>query len=335
MFSIPKFTGNEDYKVAIRYEADATTVSAQNVIAFEPKYFQLDKMEANVKGIGFTGTIVMFEDEVTGSVTNSFKEPVEDAALLFYDKMILLGDMEPGETKKLDDLELLQVPLAHNNQIAEKITGKDQYEKPDINSRDYMDALTRTNLLICYLDNSVTSYTTNARVVGIINQPEDDPLHLDTYEVEGITVVSSSIPVYQDEDGVVYRSALMRKPTVISGSYYNMSNTLYGIDPLTIEYSLGNDIEVEKLYIRYVSESFTETASAGSLTPFTGSIYFYNHNTGNYDKMNERQLMYTREQLDDYLSPGNTIMVKYLYSNVSEYSWDILLPMLDIVGREY
>lgn len=335
MSSIPKFTGNEDYKVAIRYEADATTVSAQNVIAFEPKYFQLDKMEANVKGIGFTGTIVMFEDEVTGSVTNSFKEPVEDAALLFYDKMILLGDMEPGETKKLDDLELLQVPLAHNNQIAEKITGKDQYEKPDINSRDYMDALTRTNLLICYLDNSVTSYTTNARVVGIINQPEDDPLHLDTYEVEGITVVSSSIPVYQDEDGVVYRSALMRKPTVISGSYYNMSNTLYGIDPLTIEYSLGNDIEVEKLYIRYVSESFTETASAGSLTPFTGSIYFYNHNTGNYDKMNERQLMYTREQLDDYLSPGNTIMVKYLYSNVSEYSWDILLPMLDIVGREY
>lgn len=335
MSSIPKFTGNEDYKVAIRYEADATTVSAQNVIAFEPKYFQLDKMEANVKGIGFTGTIVMFEDEVTGSVTNSFKEPVEDAALLFYDKMILLGDMEPGETKKLDDLELLQVPLAHNNQIAEKITGKDQYEKPDINSRDYMDALTRTNLLICYLDNSVTSYTTNARVVGIINQPEDDPLHLDTYEVEGITVVSSSIPVYQDEDGVVYRSALMRKPTVISGSYYNMSNTLYGIDPLTIEYSLGNDIEVEKLYIRYVSESFTETASAGSLTPFTGSIYFYNHNTGNYDKMNERQLMYTREQLDDYLSTGNTIMVKYLYSNVSEYSWDILLPMLDIVGREY
>lgn len=335
MSSIPRFTGEEEYKIAIRYEPDATTVSAQNVIAFEPKYFQLDKMEANTRKIGVTGEIVMFEDRVTGTVTNDFKETVEDAALLFYDKMILLGDMEPGETRKLDDLELLQVPLAHNNQIAEKITGKDQYGKPDINSRDYMDALTRTNLLICYLDDSVASYTTNARVVGIINQPEDDPLHLDTYEVEGITVVSSSIPVYQDKDNVVYRSALMRKPAIISGSYYNINNTLYGIDPLTLEYSLGNDVEVEKLYFRYVSDSFIETAGTSSLVPFTGNIYFYNHNKGSYDKMDEKQLMYTREQLEEYLSPGNTIMVKYLYSNVSEYSWDILLPMLDIVGREY
>lgn len=335
MSSIPRFTGEEEYKIAIRYEPDATTVSAQNVIAFEPKYFQLDKMEANTRKIGVTGEIVMFEDRVTGTVTNDFKERVEDAALLFYDKMILLGDMEPGETRKLDDLELLQVPLAHNNQIAEKITGKDQYGKPDINSRDYMDALTRTNLLICYLDDSVASYTTNARVVGIINQPEDDPLHLDTYEVEGITVVSSSIPVYQDKDNVVYRSALMRKPAIISGSYYNINNTLYGIDPLTLEYSLGNDVEVEKLYFRYVSDSFIETAGTSSLVPFTGNIYFYNHNKGSYDKMDEKQLMYTREQLEEYLSPGNTIMVKYLYSNVSEYSWDILLPMLDIVGREY
>ena len=148
-------------------------------------------------------------------------------------------------------------------------------------------------------------------------------------------MVSSSISVYQDEDDVVYRSALMRKPAITSGSYYNVNNTLYGIDPLILEYSLGNDIEVEKLYFRYVSDSFLETAGNSSLTQFTGSIYFYNHNTGNYDKMNEKQLMYTREQLEDYLSPGNTIMVKYLYSNVSEYSWDILLPMLDIVGREY
>lgn len=332
--SIPKFTGQEDYKIAIRYEPEGTTVSAQNVIAFEPKYFQLDRVEANTQAIGFTGQIVMEEDNVTGSITNSFKEPVEDAALLFYDKMILLGDMNPGETKKLDDLELLQVPLAHNNQIAEKITGGDQYEKPDINSKDYMDALARTNLLICYLDNSVSTYTNSARVVGISTQPEDDPLQLETDEVEGITVVSSSIPVYQEKDDIVYRSALMRKPSVISGSYYNVNNTLYGIDPLILEYSLGNDVEVEKLYFRYVSESFTDTVKSSSLIPFTGSIYFYNHNTGSYDKVNEKQLMYTGEQLRDYLSPGNTIMVKYLYSNVSEYSWDILLPMLDIIGRE-
>lgn len=335
MSTTPKFTGQEDYKIAIRYEPEGTVISAQNVLAFEPKYFQLDRVEKNVDQIGFTGEIVMYEDEVSGKVTNAFYEPVEDAAILFYDKMILLGDMEPGETKELDDLELLQLPIAHNNQIAEKITGGDQYQKPDIKDKDYMDALARTNLLICYLDNSVSSYTTSARVVAVRSREEENPLKLDTVEEEGLTVVSSSLPVYQGEDGMVYRSALMKKPTIVSGSYYNYNNTLYGIDPLVLEYSLGNDVGVEKLFFRYVSDSFTDTVKTSSLRPFSGSIYFYNHNTGSFDKMNENQKTYSAKQLESYLSPGNTITVKYIYSNVSDYSWDVLLPMLDIVGREY
>lgn len=335
MSSIPKFTGQEDYKIAIRYEPEETTISAQNVIAFEPKYFQLDRVEDNTGKIGFTGEIVMERNIVSGSVTNAFKETVEDAALLLYDKMILLGDMAPGETRDLAGLDVLQLPLAHNNQIAEKITGGDQYKKPDINDKDYMKALTRTNLLIFYLGNSASSYTSSARVVGISSEAENDPLKLESNEVEGMTVVSSVIPVYQEKDNVVYRSALMKKPAVISGSYYSYDNTLYGLDPLVLEYSLGNDVEVETLYFSNVSESFLDTPKNSTLVPFSGSIYFYNHNTGSYDKMNENQTVYTRKQLEPYLSPGNTIMVKYLYSSVSEYSWDVLLPMLDIVGREY
>lgn len=331
--SIPKFTGQEDYKIAIRYEPNQTIISSDNVTAFEPKYFQLDRVEQNVDKIGFTGEVDMYEDKVSGSITNSFGGPVEDAALLFYDKMILLGDMAAGETKKLDGLKVLQLPVAHNNQIAEKITGGDKYSKPDIKNEDYMQALDRTNLLIYYLGNSVSTYNYRVKIVGI-KSDKSNPLGLDTQE-EGLTVVSSSLPVYQSEDGIVYRSALMKKPTTISGSYYSYNNTLYGIDPLVLEYSLGNDVEVEKLLFSNVSDSFTDTVKNNSLTPFTGSIFFYNHNTGSYDKMDENQKVFTRSQLEPYLSPGNTITVKYLYSNVSEYSWDILLPMLDIVGREY
>lgn len=335
MSAVPKFTGQEDYKIAVRFDGDATRISAQNVIAFEAKYFELEKTTENVDQIGFTGEILMYENRVTGSITNSFGEPVEDAAVLFYDKMILLGDMAPGETKELDQLELLQMPVAHSNQIAEKITGGDQYSKTDINDKEYMKALARTNLLISYLDFSKNNYTSYVRVVGVSAQEEPNILGLDSDEQAGLTVVSSSLPVYMGEDEITYRSALLKKPAVISGSYYSANNTLYGIDPLVLEYSLGNDIQVDKLYFDYVSEAFTETVKTNSLTPFTGSIYFYNHGTGVFDKMNESQTVYTREELESYLSPGNTITVKYLYSNVAEYSWDILLPMLNIVGREY
>lgn len=334
MTAIPKFTGEEDYVIAIKYNEEATRISAQNVLAFEPKYFQLDKVEENKEKIGFTGEILMYENRVTGSITNSFKESVEDATVLFYDKMILLGDMEPGETRELDDLELLQYPVGHSNQIAEKITGGDQYKQPDINDSNYMSALAKTNLLINYLDNSANFYTSSASIVAVRGQ-EDDPLHLNSDEIVGLTVMASSLPVYSGDDEVVYRSALVKKPVVVSGSYYSSNNTLYGIDPLVLEYSLGNDLEIEKLFFDYVSDSFTDTAKISSLRPFRGSIYFYNHGTGSFDKMNEAQTMYTRKQLEPYLSPGNNITVKYLYSNTLEYSWDILLPILNLTGREY
>ena len=54
----------------------------------------------------------------------------------------------------------------------------------------------------------------------------------------------------------------MKEPTIISGNYYSSNNTLYGVDPLVLEYYLGEDIEVETLYFDYVSETFTDTMKA-------------------------------------------------------------------------
>lgn len=334
-YNIPSFTGDEDNKITIQYASDKTKISLRDMMAFEPKYFLLDKVEENINGFGFMGELFMDEGKVTGSITNSFYGSVEDATVLLYDKMILLGDMEQGETKSLDGLEVVQYPQADYNEIAEKITGSDQYGQPDINDKEYMNAFARTNLLIAYLDHSSTAYTPNARVVGVISQTDYNPLSTSMSSVEGLTVVSSTLNVYPSKDGVTYRSVLMKKPNVISGSYDSMKNSLYGIDPVVLEYSLGNDVQVEKLFFDYVSPSFTDTVKASALIPFEGSIYFYNHDNGTYDKMNKSQGMYTKEELVPYLSPGNTITVKYVYSNASGYSFDVLLPMLNIVGGEY
>lgn len=331
---IPKFTGEEFPAISIHYEEEETKISAQKVIAFEPKYFQLDKVTGNETQIGFTGEIFRKEGKITGSITNSFGYPVEDATVLFYDKMIILGDMQPGETKSLDGLELLQYPLAHPNQVAEKITGSDQYREPDINDKKYMEALARTNLLISYMDYASTSYSPNARVVGV-GMDDESLADWKPMAAEGMTVVSSSLEVYPEDEEMTYRSVLMKKPLVISGNYDSSKNTLYGIDPLVLEYSLGNDLEIEKLFFDYVSDRFTQTVKANSLVSFTGSIYFYNHDRGGFDKMDETKTMYLREELQPYLSSGNTITIRYVYSNVSEYSWDILLPVLNMVGREY
>ena len=49
--------------------------------------------------------------------------------------------------------------------------------------------------------------------------------------------------------------------------------------------------------------------------------------------MNKGTLEYTQEQLEPYLSPGNTLTIKYVYDTTGEYNWNIMLPTLTVTGR--
>ena len=150
----------------------------------------------------------------------------------------------------------------------------------------------------------------------------------------GKTVASADISVYSSEDEVRYRSGLIKKPQVLGGSYDVAGNMLYGGDPVTLEYALGNDVRIEKLLFRQVSPVFTQGGSARDLNLFAGNVYFYNHNTGKFDLMDSMKVVYEKHELAPYLSPGNTFTVKYVYENMTDYSLNVLLPMVELVGRE-
>ena len=72
---------------------------------------------------------------------------------------------------------------------------------------------------------------------------------------------------------------------------------------------------------------------SGGGTPFTGTTYFYNYNTGNYDAMPASRTEYDAESLEPYLSPGNTLTVRYIYDGSGDYTWNIMLPVLTVTGR--
>ena len=42
---------------------------------------------------------------------------------------------------------------------------------------------------------------------------------------------------------------------------------------------------------------------------------------------------YDGESLAPYLSPGNTLTVKYAYDGAGDYAWNIMLPVLAVTGR--
>ncbi len=335
MTPVPKFTGNDDYKVRVRYEDDETKISTQNVVAFTPKYFSLRKKTANDGSAGLTGKITLFDGEMTGTVTNSYPFPVEKVGILAYGQMVVIDELKPGETMAVDDLPVINYPLNSSSMIAERVTGGFRYLKPDIDDSDYMLALSRTNILSFFLDTYASTYNAEARIVAFGNdQKESSFLAKGNYETYGVTMYTSALDISTEKEGRTYRSALMKAPTVLSGQYYPMYNYAYGIDPVALEYSLGNDIEVESLKFELPSDDFMSNEKYSYMTMFKGAVYFYNHDTGDYDAVDiMAKDVYTASELEPYLLPGNTMTVKYVFDGSADYSW-VTLPVLTVLGRD-
>lgn len=332
---VPLFTGGEDYSIKIEHVEDETRMQVQNVPAFESRYFQLEKATPNTDQIGFVGDIEVNQGRYSGTVTSNFKDTMENCAVLLHGKIIWLGDMEPGESRSLDGLEVLGIPLNYSYPVAAWMSGESRFDQTDISDDSYVEAVEKTNLFTFYLDNFMPAYLPGAKVVGIFSEKEEEETRLiKSSGAEGKTVASSDISVYSSEDEVIFRSGLIKKPVVLGGSYDSTNNTLFGADPVTLEYSLGNDVRIAKLMFDQVSPEFLTGSSGSDLKLFEGNIYFYNHSTGKYDLMDSMKDSYESYELTPYLSPGNTITIKYVYENLTDYNWNVLLPMLDIVGRE-
>ena len=335
MTPVPKFTGNEDYKVRISYGENDTKVSVQNAAAFTPKYYSLRKRTPTTAHKGLKGDITLFGGSVYGTVTNEYPFPVEKVGILMYGKMVVIDELKPGETKDLNGLSVINYPVNNSFLVSARVTGSYRYQKADIEDPEYMLALSRTNILSFYLDKFSSFYNPEARIVAFSeDQSGSQFLTGGDYETYGMSMFTSTLDVKTKKDGRSSRSALMKTPTVISGQYYADSNSIYGADPVTLEYSLGNDLEVETLTFENPSDEFLDQASFNYTSIFQGSIYFYNHDTGNFDPMEPGKMVYKAPELTPYLSPGNTLTVKYVCDNSSENNWYVTLPMLTVAGKD-
>ena len=99
-----------------------------------------------------------------------------------------------------------------------------------------------------------------------------------------------------------------------------------------MEYALGSDWTVEKLRFESISSQFSENPLYPYMAPFSGSMYFYNYETGQNDRM-ELKEEYLASELEPYLSPSNTLTIKYTVDPAKEYGWECQLPMIYVVGR--
>ena len=123
-----EFTDEDKADITIRYDDDATWIQAVDTGAFNSKIFQMETHKENETGEGFSGELRAFNGELSGTITNNYPYAVENAALLLYNQLLIIGNMEPGETVSLDNRPVTFCATNFSYALASQITGVSLYD---------------------------------------------------------------------------------------------------------------------------------------------------------------------------------------------------------------
>lgn len=331
----PPAEPQESYKTALAFHPEYTELRVRDTVAFTPKLFTLSRQTENAELLAVDGSAELFGNRVTGTIVNSFGRTLEDAALILYGKAIVLGDLAPGQTVDLSEFSTMNYPLGHSYYLAERITGADQYQEAMVTDPAYMQAQERSRLLAFYLDYELRNYFPDARLVAFMPGLEEEQfLAGERSRADGLTMVTAGIELNREKNGLVCRQALEQEPSVISGNYIAAYNSVYSTEPgdsVILEYSLGSDLQLLRVYFEPVSSEFFDPEYP-YLSAFTGTMHFYNYDTGHNDPI-ELKESYTAAELEPYLSPSNTLTVKYVGEGSGGYGWEFCLPNIYAVGE--
>ena len=115
---------------------------------------------------------------------------------------------------------------------------------------------------------------------------------------------------------------------------YGDGLTMYGTEPIIVEYSLGENLNVEKISFLPISDKFLEEPEYYYLKKYDGSAYFYNQISQTYDWIDLSKIHFTTEELRPYLSQKNSVKVKFTAGENGATGNTLLLPHLMVTGRD-
>ena len=278
------------------------------------------------EGDDIMADISFFNESLNGSITNNSRYDIEDAAVLLYGRAIKLGHIKAGARTEIDNIKAVNVPIGDTFAAASYITGLNELDTGDSH---YADKLKKTRFLSSYIAEHPELYTQGVRLIGF---SDGENIFKDisadrSMNVRGTLLKSVTADTDFESDGYIWRTALSTDPMVVSGDYDIASNTSRG--SVVLEYSLGNDINVSALYFTELADVF----SSDSTAVFAGRISLYNYLTGGYDDISTDRI-YSGGLISPYLSPANTITVRYIPDSTAASGAMLFLPVPNINGVE-
>ncbi len=317
---------NNICQLAIRYGEEETEVEINDDIPFTAEYFRLSRSRDQVYGEGFSGEIHLFCGEVSGRLTNESETAFEKVCVYAGGFLIMAGDMEPGQQVDLSQVPVYSVPAYRQYEMVQAISGMNRFETAT-ESVEASIAAWRNEVVSYYVNDTVSREDEDAVIFAFPAQETEEFLEGSDFDVRGVTLVTASMDVDYTRDGQVYVPILSQAPEVLQGSYDASNHSTY-LQLLVLQYDFG-DLLVDRILMEWPEEQEEDSY----MRAFRGTMEFYNWETQSYDRIEAKE-EYDREELEPYLSADNHLIVRYEDGAAEEYSYQTLLPVLSLVGRE-
>lgn len=311
-----------DYCIGISHETQENMITIKNDAAFTKEYFYAEKSEEKNGNEFVHVKMNVFGDKVSGAVTNNLDYPIENSAILLYNKVIFIDTIPANSTVSLDNMPIYTYNPKFKYGMTEKITGVKTRKNGEI-EEGYMLQNQKKTILDFFLEQRFSVNTDEAYLIGFSSTMNQLDLQLDSaYDAYGVTMIEVPIDMNYKNGKLLYTAYVP-----IKNEEYSYSGDIMYSDEMILTYNLGHDLNDIELFfneLSYYDEEYYKT--------FSGHIYFYNRFTELYDPIDISNRYISSEQLKPYLDEENDIVIKYV-EHFDKEEMQALLPSLSTIGR--
>lgn len=313
-------------KVSLEYGNEENTVTIKNERAFENNYFIAESKaeEKNTKPIKVS--LNLFDDNISGSIVNNSDTDIENAIILMYNKIIMIGEIKAKETYDLSNYCVKTYSNEFAGYMNQKVSGYDETDDGRI-KEGYESQYFKKSILDFYINNSFAVSSSKCVLIGFAKEKNSFELQRNTgFKAYGMTMVEVPVQVNYEKDNKIY------EPYV---RVYSEDSSYYGYRMYTNESTFTfkfeeslSDISLMVNDMEYYDEKYHKS--------FDGKMYFYNITMGVYDLVSNDMKKFDSEFMKNYISNNNELIVKFVKKETdisdTDSEKDIVLPIFSATG---
>ena len=257
-------------------------------------------------------------EHIEGRWKNPTGYRIENAILVLTNRIVFLGDLEPGEEGTFSEKI-----HSYGNGGLEKILRK----YLDLKDAEYPDYA--VNAVMEQVWDAQRKETEGVCLLGTISNSDTSFEMNSGYEVDGITQFYMPVDIsWQKEEGTIFCPNAEVLASVESGSATAGTNLMYGQDAV-LNYDLSGLGEITE--IKFFKPEYDDPKYFES---FRGQVAFYCWSSGEYETISKWEKLFDGTELEKYLSAQGTLRVRYqVADDMDVTNKNCTLPCLQITGK--